>query len=814
MRRVGEVDRGRGPAVERMLRASVSPLGLVALLSLTAAGPVAAQTTAQAQRVEPLKQIEVTAPRRKPRPRRAPAQQPAVAPLPVVTPSAAELRGANTTPLNTNVISESGSRLGLTPRQTPATVEVIDQQTLKDRGLRTTTEAVQAAVGVTAGESPGAPAVFSMRGFTGDQVNTLYNGIRGGPSTMTGRPMDVGNLEQVEIIRGPASLLSGEGAVGGAINYVTKKPHTGKIENEAFTSYDSFHGYRYGYGSGGSTAIKGLDYRFDVTRAKNNSFIDDTYSKLLNISGQLDYRLSNDFKVWVAAEHKEDKDRFYWGTPLVLANAAGIVPTSGIVRGLWTQYYPGPNFNGHVGALNPVTVDARTLRTTYNVLDNKSGSQEMWVRGGFDWDITRDIKLKSQAYSYTAHRFWFNNEINAFNDDPAPGIGAQGEIARERLSVDHRQKLYGNVTDLVWNANFWGMENRAVTTFAASRLTFNVIQDDFFNEDSVSLVNPARGVYGTQVTKPFFETLDNVSLSFEDRLKITPTFAVVGGVRIEEIKLNRTAFDVNGALRSADGFPFSKTFKPLTGRVGYTWEAVPGLTFYSQYATAADPTVANIFIIRPTQPLLLTTARTYESGVKQLFWDKRAEWTFSAFDIERKNVFVPESGQQVNIAGKIRTKGIELAGAVNPIGGLKLWGNLALVESKFVSFDFIDGNGVPQSYSGATPPNIPRIVANAGASYRIPTPWPIEPGIAVRHVGDRFNFQDNLVIMNAYTVADAYVFVDIPKSVFSGIDNTRLTFRVRNLTDRLYAAWGDPGYTDQIILGALRSYEVAASFKW
>ncbi|MCX7314607.1 MAG: hypothetical protein NTV56_23595 [Alphaproteobacteria bacterium] len=105
MRRVGEVDRGRGPAVERMLRASVSPLGLVALLSLTAAGPVAAQTTPQAQRVEPLKPIEVTAPRRKPRPRRAPAQQPAVAPLPVVTPSAAELRGANTTPLNTNVIS-------------------------------------------------------------------------------------------------------------------------------------------------------------------------------------------------------------------------------------------------------------------------------------------------------------------------------------------------------------------------------------------------------------------------------------------------------------------------------------------------------------------------------------------------------------------------------------------------------------------------------------------------------------------------------------------------------------------------------------
>jgi len=74
---------------------------------------------------------------------------------------------------HTNVIAESASRLGLTPRQTPATIEVVDQQTLKDRGLRTNTEAVQAAVGVTAGDAPGAAANFSMRGFSGDQINTL-----------------------------------------------------------------------------------------------------------------------------------------------------------------------------------------------------------------------------------------------------------------------------------------------------------------------------------------------------------------------------------------------------------------------------------------------------------------------------------------------------------------------------------------------------------------------------------------------------------------------------------------------------------------
>jgi iron complex outermembrane receptor protein len=472
---------------------------------------------------------------------------------------------------------------------------------------------------------------------------------------------------------------------------------------------------------------------------------------------------------------------------------------------MWTNYY----LNGHTGVLNPVTIDGRTLTTTYNVLDNHSGAQQLWLRSGFQWDITSNVQLKSQVYAYNAQRHWFNNEINSFDDSPGGG-----RVYRERLSVDHDQKLSGNVTDLTVNSNIAGLDNRFVATFAASSLQFNVVQDDFFNNDFVDLVNPDRGLYGTQQTKNFFTHVDNISLSFEDRLKLTSNFALIGGIRVEDIKLDRTAFDVDGVLRSDDGYPFATSFHPVTGRAGYTWEALPGVNFYSQYATAADPTVANIFNLRPTQPLLLTTSRIYETGAKLLSADKKAELTFSAFNIERKNVYVPESGQLFNIAGKIASKGVEAAAAVNPIEGLKLWGNVAFVQSRFVNFDFIDDNGNPGSYSGNTPPNVPSFVANAGASYRFATAWPVELGASVRHVGDRFNFQDNLVTMNAYTIADAYLFVDLPKSVFRAVDQTRLTFRVKNLTNKLYAAWGDPGYTDQIILGAPRSYEIAASFKW
>jgi iron complex outermembrane receptor protein len=785
---------------------------LLALLLSTSLSSVAMAQTAVRGASQEVGPVIVSPPA--PRPARAAGsdnQRPATArraagrnrPVPAVVAP----RPSNTpvqTPLNTAVVTDVGSRLGITARETPATVEVIGQQTMQDLGIRTTTDVAKAAVGVTGGDAPGAPAIFSMRGFSGDQLTTLYNGIPIGPSTMTGRPMDTANLQQVEIIKGPDSLVAGLGATGGAVNYVTKAPHTGPVINEAFTSYDSFHGYRAGYGSGGSTLIGGLDYRFDISHSNDKSFIDDTYSKLSNVSGQLNYRVNDSLKIWGAAEYKQDKDRFYWGTPLVPANAPGIVPTNGIVSGQWTNYY----LNGHSGTLNPVTIDARTLTTSYNVLDNHSGASELWLRSGFQWDITNNISLKSQVYGYDAHRHWFNNEISSF-DDSGPN-----NVYRERLALDHAQRLYGNITDLAVNSNLGGMDNRFVATVMASSSQFNVSQDTLFFSDTVDLVNPDRGLYGPRSDEKIYTHLNTTSLSFEDRLKLTSTFALIGGIRFEDIELSRTRFSPDGALRTDRGYPFSKTFNPVTGRVGYTWEITPGVMLYSQYATAADPTVANIFILAPQVPLLLTTSRTYETGVKLQSADKRAEATFSAFDIERKNVYVPESGIVFNVAGKMASKGVEIAAAVNPVAGLKVWGNVAFVQSRFIDFSYIDGGGLLQSYSGKTPPNVPNFVANAGASYRFDTKLPVEIGGLVRHVGDRFNFQDNLVTMNAYTIFDAFAFVDIPKAYFPGVDQTRISFRVKNLTNKLYAAWGDPGYTDQIILGAPRSYEMAASFKW
>ena len=89
----------------------------------------------------------------------------------------------------------------------------------------------------------------------------------------------------------------------------------------------------------------------------------------------------------------------------------------------------------------------------------------MWLRGGFEWDITSDLTLKSQIYGYGAKREWFNNEVEAFN-------AGSNLVDRERFFVAHDQKLIGNITDLTWNSNIAGMDNRLVTTVARQQPRF------------------------------------------------------------------------------------------------------------------------------------------------------------------------------------------------------------------------------------------------------------------------------------------------------------------------------------------------------
>jgi iron complex outermembrane receptor protein len=752
-----------------------------------------------------------TAGRTAPRAPRVVTQQPPQT-LPPSTQSGTTQVAPGTPGPNLNATATSSTRLGLPLRETPATVEVVDQQTMQDQGYRTTSEIAKGAVGVLDIDSSGAPANFSMRGFTFGGVNVLYNGLSIGLASDTSRWMDLGNLQQVEFLKGPSALMSGLNAIGGSVNLVNKQPTAGPIQNELDVSLDSYGSYRTHYGSGGSTTLPGLDYRADVTYSKLNSFIDGDWRGLSDFSGQLNYHPTSTFMTFVAIDYKEDWGHAYWGTPIVPTSFPGVQPVGGVVSGTAVNTFTGSNIG-----TGPVTIDSRTLTTNYNVADNSTGAKELWLRNGYEWTLDGGVTVKDQVYYFTAKRNWVDSETYAFTPDPVTGAPM---IARDRFFVTHVSHVMGNNADFLWDSRLFGMDNRFAAQLQASRNRITFVEEGNPNDypfDSVTVIDPIPGVYGLP-EQPNIRNkrLDDVAVAFEDRLKITSAFALIGGVRLDDLTLASDGSNFDGTFPPS----FTQTWRPVSYRAAYTFEPIRNLIFYSMYATSYDPAGASVFSAGPTNCCLALTGTTiYETGVKQLLWDNKAEWTFAAYDIARRNVFVPITATTGTIAGEIAAKGFELAGAVRPIEGLKLWGNVAWTHARYENFSSVTDplTGVVESWTGNTPSNVAPLIVNVGASYRFDHwRWPVEFGGSVRHVGNRYLFEDDLTTMDAYTTADVYAFVDVPGRDFGRpeINNMRLAFRVRNLTNRVYAAFSDPGYPDQVYLGEPRTYEVAAHFRW
>ena len=113
--------------------------------------------------------------------------------------------------LTLNQTAGSGSRLNLTRLQTPASVEIINAETIAERGQHSVIDAVtQNATGFTASPAPGNGGLsFNTRGFTGNStVMTLYDGTRlyVGSGTLT-FPFDTWSAQRIEVLRGPASVM-------------------------------------------------------------------------------------------------------------------------------------------------------------------------------------------------------------------------------------------------------------------------------------------------------------------------------------------------------------------------------------------------------------------------------------------------------------------------------------------------------------------------------------------------------------------------------------------------------------------------------
>ena len=122
-----------------------------------------------------------------------------------------------------------------------------------------------------------------------------------------------------------------------------------------------------------------------------------------------------------------------------------------------------------------MTVDSQTLKTNYNVADNATGAQELWLRTGFEWSPLNNITIKDQVYYWRTKANWLDSETYAFDPDGTGFPGATDMIDRDRFFVTHDQQMIGNNADLTWDSRLFGFDNRFAAQLQASRnwITFD-----------------------------------------------------------------------------------------------------------------------------------------------------------------------------------------------------------------------------------------------------------------------------------------------------------------------------------------------------
>lgn len=640
-------------------------------------------------------------------------------------------------------VGYTGSRLGIPKKEIPATLEIIDQQTIEQRAYRNNIDAVLGAVGWSGAFSPENGAIFSARGFTGNDIQILHDGTRISNPTMSSRPFNSFHFDRVEVLNGPASVLTGEGAISGTVNYISKTPNPIRHEHQALISYGSFETVRLGLGSGGPTGIKNLSYRVDGSISDSDGYVERTGYRNRQLSGALQLDIRSDLSVTLAGEYFMDDIDSWNGTPL-----------------------------------NNGRIDDRVRFEAYNVSDNETKANTHAIKLFVNWNPAGLFEAKNQVYYNGAKRDWRNASAYAYDGDTnMVTIDALGDVR-------HDQELVGNRLQVVFPQPIFGFANRFLigtdvswndfqrsALFACDGCDENVT----FTPVITSATNPSIGTFSSFLSAPVnarttFTEIATKAVFFEDQFKVFDNLALVGGLRAEWIDVEAT---VQGS-----GDRFTNSFEPVSGRAGLVYDIFPTTTAYTQYTTGASPPFP--FVMgRSNLPMqTLEKSRQVEVGMRQGIMGK-GEVNIALFYIKKKDVLTPVPGSPgvFNQIGKQSSKGIEISGSMRPIPAWFIQGNFSVLSAEFD--EFVTRGGA--SLAGNEPLNVPEALGNLLTSYRLNEFF--EFGGAVRYVGRREGDNANTFTLPAYYKLDLY-----GKITWQQFD---LTLRARNVTDETIALWSE-----------------------
>ncbi|HEY9620583.1 MAG TPA: TonB-dependent siderophore receptor [Crinalium sp.] len=617
----------------------------------------------------------------------------------------------------------TGNRTDTPILDTPASVQVIPQQILDDQQTLRVDDALQNISGVTGSLDPFGGSSLTLRGFTAASFTTgpiLRDGFRVYDNLGF---QETANLERIEILRGPASVLYGQGTPGGVINLVTKQPLS-----------DPFYEFQLQAGSFGlirpSFDISGplnqdesLRYRLNAAYQNEDGFRDfDTDIERIFIAPVLSWDISDRTTLSFNAEYLDDQSPFDLG---LVAVGDGVVDV------------PRDRITGEPDDIR----QTESITLGYNLEHQFSDH----------WRLQNSFRYVHQNYDVEVFLPVIINETT--------GIITRFPSVRRYLSDD-----YSLQTSVVGEFSTGDIEH---TLLAGVDLNWNRFDEVF---TKVALANPSPlnifdPIYG-QVSRPDFDTIaprppfdteaNRIGVFVQDQIALGDRFIVVGGLRYDTVDFRNTAEDTS---RSDDAW---------SPRVGLVYRVSDSVSLYANYAQSFTPNVAQGVNGNFLEP---ETAEGFEVGAKAELLGGDLLATLAYFDITKQNVATvidPLTGASA-ATGEQRSQGIELSLAGELLPGWNVIGFYSYTDARVTQDNVIpEGN---------------RLFNSPYNSFGLWTTYEIQQGnlqglglgLGVNYVGDRAGDLENSFEVDEYFLTNA--------ALFYQRDRWRVALNINNLFD-------------------------------
>lgn len=671
--------------------------------------------------------------------------------------AAAKLQIQNTT----------GSALNLTPEETPATVNIVSQRDIQEKGARGLVETFRTVPGVVVGNNPGEVGTTVTRGFY-KATGLSVDGSRTADPVFLPRDYSSFHFERVEVLKGPASVVSGTSGLAGSFNIVTKQATTERNFSEAMVSYGSFDAVQTGIGTNIVLSPEAA-VRSTFTFSGTNGYVDDTDNEKYGVTTNILLKPSDRLKITASADYFKDDISAYYATPLIDRSIARR-PTN------------------EVSSTNGLVLDRSTRYKNYDFEDSVMASESIWLRGAADYKLSDNWTLRNELNYYHADRLWKNADFYTYSG---------GLITRGTTFIAHDHEFWSDKTLLSFDGIVGGMRNRFAagaeymeTTFGSTRRFGSTPGVDIFDPDRGNYPN---GVLGTQ------QSADHVTKAVfaENAINLTPSWLLSAGIRYETIDLDRSIYS-EASLATTN---FGNDFDSTTWRIGTTYELTAGTSVFAQYAEAVVPITALMVSSFTNSQFKLSTGTSAEIGVRSTLFDGRVTATTSVYEINQDDIITrdPTNPTVPVQGGSQRSRGIEAEAAIDITDRL----NLAL-SGTLIDAEFTELRTATRDLTGNRPLNAVPWAWSALMTYRLES-LPATIGAQLTGVGPFYTSNNNLYEADERTVLDAWIAIDLAQGV--------LTFRGRNLTDEFYAEWADYNETS-LYVAPPRSFDVSYSVKW